>query len=121
MSVSYCSSLKHFQFTEDCESQLQQQDKLSMRLKMYTKYIWFVLTHGFQTMSYIKVSMYKFWEMMHLHLFKPRQAVIFNKFHLFPGESLIKCNSFKHIWKFIIIYINIIEAVSKHDILIHIS
>jgi hypothetical protein len=58
MSVSYCSSLKQFQFTEDCESELQQ-NKLSMRLETYTKYICFVLTPGFQTMSYIKVSMYK--------------------------------------------------------------
>jgi hypothetical protein len=108
-----CSSLKHFQFTEDCESELQQ-NKVSTRLETYMKYIWFVLTHGFQTMSYLKVSMYKLWE-MHLPLFKPRQAVISNKFHLLPAESLIKCNSLKQIWKSIIIYINIIEAVSKHD------
>jgi hypothetical protein len=120
MAVSYCSSLKHFQFTKDCESELQQQDKLSMRLETYTKYIWFVLTHGFQTMSYLKVSMYKLRE-MHLHLIKPRQEVIFNKFHLLPGESLRKCNNFKHILKSIITYINIIETMSKHDILIHTS
>lgn len=106
-------------YREDCVSELQQ-NKLSVRLETYTWYIWFVLTDGFQTMSYIKVSMHKLWE-MHLHLFKPRQVLISHKFHLLPGESLRKCNSFKHTWKFIIIYINIIEAVSKHDTLIHVS
>jgi len=104
-------------FREDCESELQQ-NKLSMRLETYTKYIWIVLTHGFQTMFYIEVSMYKLWEIP-LHLFKPRQAVISNTFHLLPVESPIKCNSFKHIWKFIIIYINIIKAMSKYDTLNH--
>jgi hypothetical protein len=37
------------------------------------------------------------------------------------GQSTLKCNTFKHMWKFIIAYINIAKVVWRQDTLNHIS
>jgi hypothetical protein len=41
--------------------------------------------------------------------------------HFEMGENTLKCNIFRHMWKFIIAYINIVKVVWKQDTLNHAS